>query len=345
MINKISLVLFISFIFCQDYPVLGSGESLDVMTWNVQNYPKHNQTNSYMENIINQINIDIIAFQEIEDENDFLNLVSNLNGDWVGHRSGDSSSNYGELSYAINLQEISVDAIYTILDQDAYYFGYRAPYVLEFIHQGVEYIMINSHFKCCGDGFLDNNDSWDEEYRRLMSSQLLEQYINQNFNDENVIILGDLNDSVTDDDSDNVFLNFLNSDYFQVADYSIANGSSAHWSYPTWPSHIDHIIITDELFEDFDESNILTFKIDDYLSGGWNAYDNYVSDHRPVFMKFDFSNFLSGDLNQDGSVDILDVIVIVNMILSGEYSDVADVNYDGVLNVMDVVIIVNGILN
>ena len=345
MVNKIFILLFFSFILAQDYPVLGSDESLDVMTWNVQNYPKHSQTNSYINDIIEQINIDIIAFQEIEDEDDFSSLISSLSGNWVGYRSGSPSSTYGELSYAINLQEISVNSLYTILNQDAYYFAYREPYVLEFTHQGVEYVMINNHFKCCGDGDLDNNDSWDEEYRRLISSQLLDEYINQNFNDDKVIILGDLNDSVTDNESDNVFLNFLNSEYYQIADYSIANGPSSNWSYPTWPSHIDHIIITDELFEDFDESNILTFKVDDYLNGGWNAYDNYVSDHRPVFMKLNSSNFILGDLNQDGYVDILDVIVIVNTILSDDYSSIADMNNDGTLNVVDVVIIVNEILN
>ena len=35
--------------------------------------------------------------------------------------------------------------------------------------------MINNHFKCCGDGELDLNDTSDEEYRRLISNQLLEE--------------------------------------------------------------------------------------------------------------------------------------------------------------------------
>ena len=85
--------------------------------------------------------------------------------------------------------------------------------------------------------------------------------------------------------------------------------------------------------------------MDDYLSGGWNSYDNYISDHRPVFMKLDFSQISMGDLNNDGSIDVLDVIIIVNTILLGEYNSAGDMNYDGVLNVVDVVIVVNGILS
>jgi len=337
-------IIFSSILLSQDYPELGSNESLDFMTWNVQNYPKSNQTNAYMEDIINDINIDIIAFQEIESLSAFSSLMNQLGSDWVGYRSGGNSS-YGELAYAINTNEIQILNIYTILNQEAYYFGYREPYILRFNYQNDTYIMINNHFKCCGDGDLDYSDSSDEEYRRMISSQLLQEYIEDNHSDDNVIILGDLNDVISDNNSDNVFLGFLESDNFQFADYQIAYGSSSQWSYPSWPSHIDHIIITDELFPDFEFSNVQTFKADDYISGGWNAYDNYVSDHRPVFMKFNFSPAIIGDLNNDENIDILDVVAVISLILNGDYNSLGDINYDGVLNVMDVVILVNSILN
>jgi len=331
-------------VIAQDYPVLGSSQSLDVMTWNVENYPKHTQTNSYLIDIINQINIDIISFQEIENQNAFNNLINQLDGNWVGYRA-DPGSNWGELSYAINLDEIVINNIYNILSEDAYFFAYREPYVVEFTHQGIDYIIINNHFKCCGDEYLDLNNTSDEEYRRLIASQLLEDYIDENLGSERVIVLGDLNDSLTDDQSNNVFWGFLNSDNFLFADYDIADGPSNNWSYPTWPSHLDHIIITDELFSDFENSDVLTFKVDDYLSGGWNSYENYISDHRPVFMRMDFNEFDLGDINVDGSLDILDVITIVNLVLIGEYNELGDMNYDGTLNVMDVVIVVNSILD
>ena len=340
----LKIIIFSSILFSQDYPELGSNGSLDFMTWNVQNYPKHNQTNSHMENIINQINIDIIAFQEIESASSFSNLIYDLGGDWVGYRAGGNSS-YGELAYAINTQEIEILNIYTILNQDAYYFGYREPYVLKFNYQSNEYIMINNHFKCCGDGDLDEDDSSDEEYRRLVSSQLLQEYVEDYYDNDRVIILGDLNDVISDNISDNVFSGFLESEDFQFADYNIAYGSSSHWSYPTWPSHIDHIIITDELYSDFEISNVQTFEIDDYFNGGWNSYDTYVSDHRPVFMRFNLELQNIGDLNNDQNIDILDVVIVVSLILAGDYDNYGDINYDGTLNVMDVVILVNSILN
>jgi len=52
-----------------------------------------------------------------------------------------------------------------------------------------------------------------------------------------------------------------------------------------------------------------------------------------------------GDVNCDGSLDVLDVVLMVNMILEDEYDAIADMNEDGVLNVLDVVILVNLILD
>ena len=55
---------------------------------------------------------------------------------------------------------------------------------------------------------------------------------------------------------------------------------------------------------------------------------------------------LSGDLNSDGLINVLDVVVLVNIVLGGsEPVDSGDLNGDGVLNVLDVVMLVNIILN
>jgi len=53
---------------------------------------------------------------------------------------------------------------------------------------------------------------------------------------------------------------------------------------------------------------------------------------------------IQGDLNGDGVIDILDLIVLVNMILNGEYSIIADWNEDGVVNILDIIIYKNIIL-
>ena len=58
---------------------------------------------------------------------------------------------------------------------------------------------------------------------------------------------------------------------------------------------------------------------------------------------------ISGDVNQDFQIDILDVIIIVNIILNNHQANeqefwCADINSDGIINIQDVIIIVQNIL-
>ena len=59
---------------------------------------------------------------------------------------------------------------------------------------------------------------------------------------------------------------------------------------------------------------------------------------------FDTNPGLSGDLNGDGILNVLDVVVMVNLVLSGDCIWSADMNGDNSCNVLDVVILVNLIL-
>lgn len=62
-----------------------------------------------------------------------------------------------------------------------------------------------------------------------------------------------------------------------------------------------------------------------------------------------FTNIQPGDVNDDGSINVLDVVVMVNVILQLENATeyvmwAADLNFDSLINVMDVVLLVNQIL-
>jgi len=56
-------------------------------------------------------------------------------------------------------------------------------------------------------------------------------------------------------------------------------------------------------------------------------------------------SYILGDFNEDGLLDILDVVGLVNAVLSGGYSAPGDMNQDGTLDILDVVGLVNAILN
>ena len=54
---------------------------------------------------------------------------------------------------------------------------------------------------------------------------------------------------------------------------------------------------------------------------------------------------LLGDINGDTVINVQDVVLVVNLVLSAGHDSAADMNSDGITNVLDVVQIVNIILN
>ena len=64
-----------------------------------------------------------------------------------------------------------------------------------------------------------------------------------------------------------------------------------------------------------------------------------------MYSYVDSNPILSGDLNFDSAIDVLDVVSTVNIILGfSDFTPAADLNQDGVVNVLDVISIVNIIL-
>ena len=53
---------------------------------------------------------------------------------------------------------------------------------------------------------------------------------------------------------------------------------------------------------------------------------------------------IQGDMNSDGGINVLDIVLISNLIFANEYSEIGDVNTDGILNILDIVILVNTII-
>ena len=266
----------------------GTDETLDILTWNLENFPKQdNITINFLAELIDSLNVDIIAMQEIESETDFNNLLDKLD-DWEGYRANSAYYNI-DLAYLYksNLIIKNINEIEELNDYNLT----RTPLLIEVFFGGQSIYIINNHYKCCGNGAIKNIYS-DEEYRRQQACFLTKNYIDSNLDDQNVILLGDFNDELMDPDSSNVFDVFIKDDKnYQFVDMGIAFGSSTNWSYPGFPSHLDHILITNELFDEFDNtlSTVQIIHVEDYFEGGWNEYVNFISDHRPVGLKLNFN--------------------------------------------------------
>ena len=76
-----------------------------------------------------------------------------------------------------------------------------------------------------------------------------------------------------------------------------------------------------------------SFIVDNIIAVDWN-------DYIPVI----FSESIPGDINEDGVLDIIDIVGMVNYILNSEYNAIGDVNNDGSINIFDIILIVSWIL-
>ena len=342
--NILILFAFIAFSLSQDLDELyfGTDNDLDIMTWNIEWFPKNGQvTIDYVGQIIEALDIDVLAIQEIDDISSFNQVVNGLD-DYDGYLE---SSWFAGLAYIYNTQTIEINNIYEIYTSSPYWSPFpRSPMVMDMNFMNENYIIINNHFKCCGDDNMNLNDDDDEETRRYIASNLLKEYVDNYFPDSNVIILGDLNDELNDNPNDNVFQMILDDfENYLFTDMEIAQGNSTGWSYPSWPSHLDHILITNELFDN--NSYVEVIRIDDFMDGGFSQYDQNISDHRPVALKLSVEQIPLGDLNNDGVLNVMDIVSIVNIILFNQYLGSADMNLDGTVNILDIIELVSIILS
>ena len=327
------LMLLLSTLSSQDLEDLSFGDdaSLDIATWNIEWFPKNDQTTvDYVSDIISLMDLDILAIQEVDDTVMFSQMLDELPL-YSGYYE---SSWFAGLAYIYKTESIEINDIYEIYTTSPYWSAFpRSPMVMDINFMGDNYFLINNHLKCCGDGALDTSDASDEENRRFIAMNLLKQYIDDNLPGQNVIVLGDLNDDIAEESTNNVFQNILeDSENYFFSDIEIANGSSSHWSFPNWPSHLDHILITNEIFNGLTRIQTQTIKIDSYMDGGWSEYDYNVSDHRPVAIKiFNFTTFY--DLNDDGLVDNSDLEILVSYVI--EQSTYGDINQNSNVDIFD----------
>ena len=76
-----------------------------------------------------------------------------------------------------------------------------------------------------------------------------------------------------------------------------------------------------------------------------NKPNPFILDESLVSRSYFYDGILVGDINEDGLLNVLDLVEIVNIILSDDdYESVADVNEDGAINILDLVMLANIIL-
>ena len=269
-----------------NYLNFGTNNTLDIVTWNLEWFPKNgNITIDSLKSIIEKIDADIYAFQEIDNIGSFNVLKNQL----LGYNGLVKNTSNLNLAFLYK-NSVTIDSSYSILNDYDYVFAGRTPFVIDLNYNGMNVSLFNNHFKCCGDGTLDLGDSSDEEYRRLQAMNYLKNYIDNN-NYSNSIILGDLNDLIEDNIYDNVFISIINDSLnWKIVDDHIPNQITNNWSFPNWPSHLDHIILSKSLLPLINDQQIdvKTIRVDNYFQNFYQ-YDNTISDHLPVGLRLNIN--------------------------------------------------------
>jgi endonuclease/exonuclease/phosphatase family metal-dependent hydrolase len=256
----------------------GSSATLDIVTFNVAGFPRAGYPSvTALSALIKTVDPDVVALQEVASEADFNRLLKLMPG-WTGAFYPVNNDEWN-LAYLFKNSETEViESSARILFEDDSWAFPRPPFEIEIKHRasGKEVFLINLHLKCCSGP--------DNENSRRSASEQLKAYLDDQRPDDAVVMLGDYNDEISSDNaSENPFLNFVNdpADY-TFADMSIAKGSELWWSYPSWPSHIDHILITGELVPHVDTTMVIK------ASPCYPDYNEVLSDHRPEMIRITF---------------------------------------------------------
>jgi hypothetical protein len=104
----------------------------------------------------------------------------------------------------------------------------------------------------------------------------------------------------------------------------------------------DNVQLTPKMFSNNIETDEEHLFLEFELKINSDSYNYSMTKH---FMQYISSvEYELGDVNQDGIINIQDIVIVVQLSLSGEYNPNADLNEDGGINILDIVQIINIIL-
>ncbi|NLR94578.1 endonuclease/exonuclease/phosphatase family protein [Flammeovirga agarivorans] len=252
--------------------------TLEVLTWNIEHFPKHTETTEFVNATIIESGYDVWGLQEIE-QTGKLDQIKQLDERYDVIVDEDIAFGVNDdyhlaFVYRTDHLEVLSKEILASGDFESYFFP-RKPLLVTFKDKtsGQEFTVINLHMKCCS-GETNN-------YRRSEGAKRLKDYLDSNYANEKVIVLGDFNHTIIPSNTSDYKVFIDDRTNYQFSDEALARSDDPlNWSYPGWPSHIDHILMTDEFFDGFVDAYTLTL---DECSG---YYDPKVSDHRPVLSVF-----------------------------------------------------------
>jgi endonuclease/exonuclease/phosphatase family metal-dependent hydrolase len=261
---------------------VGKLSAFEIATWNIENFPIAGTTTvELLQTLIPNLDIDLIAVQEISDIQSFNALLEKI-PEWRGILSPDvySSGDYQKTGVIYKSAFISVSSARNIFVDQTY--AFPRPPLAAFVevkdNTGVRFnfTLIVLHLKAMGGE--------ENEARRLSACNDLKEFIDDEIlagADPDFIVMGDWNDEIFDPPDQNVFNAFLNDpDQYSFLTMSV----TGQYSYisSTYKSLIDHILVTKDVLGTFNNGLTQVLYLDEKLKN----FSSQISDHRPVTASF-----------------------------------------------------------
>jgi hypothetical protein len=260
----------------------GTDTTFEALTWNVKDFPYSGfRTIDTLAILINDLDIDMIAFQEISDTVAFRGLLTRLPG-WAGvYAPYDyNSGSYLKTAVIWRTDRATVNYIDQLFIGYSYQFPRPPIHVYVTVNYGgaqFDFHLISMHLKAMGDE--------ESEQRRRAAIIMLKAYLDANVPaapDHDWMVVGDWNDELDDPQGDNVFWPLL-TDSLDYRFLTLPLAGNDYWaSYPSWPSMLDHILIVSDSYTEYGNGTTITLRLDDEYPN----YPNRISDHRPVMSIF-----------------------------------------------------------
>lgn len=263
-------------------------DTLEAVTWNLKWFgdtrqgpsDDRRQTKNILQ-VTDSLKADLYAFEEVYDQGALDSLVKYMQG-----YHGFVATAYPRdqhTSFVYNTQTIdSVSSGIITEGQDEHdWASGRYPFYFSFKYHfngtTVPIYAVAIHAKA-GSG----KDDYD---RRKAAAQSLYTYLTNQKPDAKIIFLGDYNDDVDEsiyNGAETPYQPFVgDQNHYLVVSKSLSDSHQA--SETNYPSTIDHITISNELFPFYVNGSVAVFQhAEDFISN----YGNSTSDHYPVWAKF-----------------------------------------------------------
>jgi endonuclease/exonuclease/phosphatase family metal-dependent hydrolase len=257
-------------------PAIGSDTTLEIATWNIENFPATSGTPSVVADIIASLAIDIIVVQEIANEGAWSELTTRLSGthDAVLSAHQYSPGEYQKLGVIYRRDLVTPGEMTLLFPSDGYEFP-RPPLMLPVTVDGNTIELVGVHLKA-------GVETEDADRRRLAIAALEDRFRTQidSGGEADIVLLGDYNEEL-DSFGQTVLAPLLTApDRYTVRTLPAATAGGFTFL-GFGGSFIDHITTTASL-DALWGGNATTQVIDP--RSAILGYLNKVSDHLPVVL-------------------------------------------------------------